>query len=93
MEKQHVDVDVPKPIYNVYSIYDDAMEAFGVPFFDVNDKCALRRIKAAYKGNPMIEGLSLYHVGLFDTGKGMFDCIKDPVFIVLISDLFEVRDE
>lgn len=79
-------------IHFVYSIFDKATVQYGMPFLDVNDRCAIRRTKAAFQGNPYIEDLVLYKIGEFNYSDGAFTNLM-PVSLANLPLLFQEVEE
>lgn len=69
-----------------YSVFDKKSGAYGKPFSSINDSTARRdfEIGVAEVGsllNSYPEDFSLYFVGQFDTEKGVYSVLDNPVFV------------
>lgn len=54
--------------YRIYSVYDSAQETYGIPFFMINDKVAIRDFQIGMKkiDSDMKSDFSLYFLGSWD---------------------------
>jgi len=84
-------------LFRVYSIYDEKAEDFSPPFFQSNDRLAMRTIQESMKGNNMLgaypEDFKLYCIGEFNSGTGKvvgLDLIK---LVCVVKDLTNRRDK
>lgn len=81
----------------IYSIFDLKSEEFSPPFFQKNDRLAMRTISETAKGpqsllNSYPEDFMLYRIGEFDQSSGMITCDNRPHMIMSVKDLTTRRD-
>lgn len=80
-----------KNYMGMYSIYDSLANCYSAPFMDVNDNCAVRRVKHAYSDSALpTDGLSLHCVASVDMTTFEIEPIDpDRSKVVSLSSLFE----
>lgn len=71
-------------ITKVFSVFDSKAQAYGVPFFAVNEGLAVRSFTDLVNDsrstvNRYPDDFILYHVGQFDDSDGKLVALKEPV--------------
>lgn len=70
---------------NLYSIYDEVSELFGVSFMMYNNnKEAIRGLEIAIEKTPevRIRDLSLYFIGVYDRVDGTINANEKPILVI-----------
>lgn len=78
-------------LFRIYSVYDEKAEDFSPPFFQQNDRLAMRMLQEGMKGNSMLgaypEDFKLYCLGEFNSGTGKVVGIELPKLVCIVKDL------
>lgn len=69
--------------YKMYCIYDRKASLYGVPFYQVNNACAIRYLSQVGAKTPdFLQDVELYEVGIFDPSRGVVEAYEKPIFII-----------
>lgn len=76
----------------IYSILDLKAQEFSPPFFQKNDRLAMRVVTESAKGNGSMlsaypDDFMLYRIGDFDNESGMITCDNRPQLVMSVKDL------
>ena len=78
-------------VTQVYSLFDKKAEAYGTPFFTVNDATAIRMVSSLVLDRTTIvasnpEDFQLLHLGSFDDGTGELA----PTFVRVVTEVISL---
>lgn len=73
-------------LLNIYSVYDEKSEAFGIPFFVINDALALRNYDVLLNDDNSIvskfpSDFKLYRIGVFNDVDSSIVSTIPPVLL------------
>ena len=76
----------------IYSILDNDLGTFNVPFYQKTDVEAVRNVRMSMKDSMLTEfpnAFALYSLATFDNKTGKFENKTEPEMVVKISDVLE----
>lgn len=78
-------------LFRVYTVYDEKAEDFSPPFFQQNDRLAMRTLTESMKGNNLLgaypEDFKLYCIGEFNSAIGKIVGLDVPKLVCIVKDL------
>lgn len=79
--------------YNLYSVYDEVDEAFGMIFLSPSDEAAKRLCSKGYAKSSDLGDLVLYHVGVMDVSTGLVEGVRPVRRVISLAALFVPPEE
>lgn len=79
----------------IFSVYDEASEAYMMPFYSWQNASAIRAVVQQMQDPQSMLSLhpkdfSLYHMGSFNDQDGKIDAISPPILIGRLTDYLEL---